>query len=899
MYLFLTYITLVISLLQTANLQELPDKGVPYMENFAPSEYDHSGKVWDIDTAPNNIVYMASNGGLLEYDGREWNIYEGSIGITRSIEVINDSLIYTGSDLDFGVWKRNKYKEFEYTSLYPFKEDLNQISEEFWGVHSVGDHILFISSNNIYVHGGENLTKIPAPNEIQRSFELNGVLYFVDEENGLYKLQDLSPELLSEFNTETTPDIVGIYESEDDLILVSQNSGLYIYTKNQISQVNTDLSLILGKANVFSFEQIGDSSLVFGTISQGLFVSDLNGNIIHHVNKNKGLQNNTVLSLHYDQRGVLWLSMDYGISYLDLKNEFTFFYDFNGEFGSGYSAVLKDEQFYLGTNQGLYTARWSELDDSRSDFESFELIPGSEGQVWSLNVIDGQVWIGHDRGLFILEGGELKRVGEQRGVWTIRPYKDYLLAGTYNGISIYRKAGGDWVFWKKMSEIFGSCNQILVEEGNTIWVNIPTYGVIKATLGEDMEPEERGIFMTGEFTGNDPMLVAGDEGIQVVTGSHKHFYDPKSRSFDAPVEHNVSIGLEDMMRDNARPKALTSGYDFYPLYNGFALRNRNLNEDAPDQNFQLVFREIEAFSRYESKKVYSGTDIPYRLNNIRLEALVPNTSNITYQYKLDDADSWVDLNGNSRIDLVSLPHGDHTVVVRAIEKGIVVAEDRLGFSVMAPWFLSWYAYLFYLLVIIVLIWFAYYWQDLSLKKQKKYLLTDKRTSLQEQEEKYRQRLKTAEKARLKAQIEQVKEQLKTKTIELATKAKENDAKNRILTSLKKKLESIEENPDSLKRKLNEMKKVIDTHSSSDDNTFEIQIDQLHQKFYESLREEFSDLTRYDLRLCAYIKIGFDSKEIADLLNIKPSSVYISRSRLRKKLNIETDEDLHSYLNSIQ
>ena len=84
------------------------------MENFAPSEYDHSGKVWDIDTAPNNIVYMASNGGLIEYDGRQWKVYEGSIGITRSIEVINDSLIYTGSDLDFGVWQRNKFNEFEF-----------------------------------------------------------------------------------------------------------------------------------------------------------------------------------------------------------------------------------------------------------------------------------------------------------------------------------------------------------------------------------------------------------------------------------------------------------------------------------------------------------------------------------------------------------------------------------------------------------------------------------------------------------------------------------------------------------------------------------------------------------------------------------------------------------------
>lgn len=899
MYLFLSYITLALSLLQIANSQELPDKGVPFMENFAPSEYGHNGKVWDIETAPNNIVYMASNGGLIEYDGREWKIYEGSIGITRSIEVINDSLIYTGSDLDFGVWQRNKYQEFEYTSLYPFKEDLNQISEEFWGVHLVGEQIMFVSSHNIYVLAGDNLTKIPAPEEIQKSFEVNGVLYFVDEENGLYKLQDLSPELLAGFNTDTVPEIVGIYGSEDDLTLVSESNGLFTYSQNEIQPNISDLSLTLDQANIFSFEIIENSNLIFGTISRGLFVTDLKGNIIHHVNKNKGLQNNTILSLHYNQRGVLWLSMDYGISYLDLKNEFTFFHDYNGEFGSGYSAVLKDEQFYLGTNQGLYITPWSELDDSGSDFDSFELIPGSEGQVWSLNVIDGQVWVGHDRGLFILEGGELNRVGEQRGIWTIRPYQDYLLAGTYNGISVYRKAGNDWVYWKKMSEIFGSCNQILVEGENTIWVNIPTYGVIKATLGEDVEPREREIYKTEEFTGNDHMLLAGNEALQVVTGSHKHLYDPNSGSFNTPVEYNNATGLEDMIRDNARPKFLSSGYDFYPLYNGFALRNKNLNVDNADQYYQLVIRGIEAFSRYESKNIYPGSEVPYRLNNIRLEALVPNAVHLSYQYKLDETENWIDVSGNNRIDLVSLPHGEHAVLVRAIENGNVVSEITLAFSVIPPWFLSWYAYLIYLIVIVFLIWLAYYWQELSLKKQKKYFLTDKRTSLQEQEEKYRQRLKTAEKARLRAQIEQVKEQLKTKTIELATKAKENDEKNRILTSLKRKLESIEDNPDSLKRKLSEMKKVIDSHKNNDDNTFEIQIDQLHQKFYESLRKEFSDLTRYDLRLCAYIKIGFDSKEIADLLNIKPSSVYISRSRLRKKLNIESDEDLHSYLNSIQ
>jgi len=76
------------------------------------------------------------------------------------------------------------------------------------------------------------------------------------------------------------------------------------------------------------------------------------------------------------------------------------------------------------------------------------------------------------------------------------------------------------------------------------------------------------------------------------------------------------------------------------------------------------------------------------------------------------------------------------------------------------------------------------------------------------------------------------------------------------------------------------------------------MDQLHQDFFEKLRRDFTDLTSYDLRLCAYLKLGFNSKEIANMLNIQPSSVYISRSRLRKKLDLNSDKDLSSYLNSI-
>jgi DNA-binding CsgD family transcriptional regulator len=55
---------------------------------------------------------------------------------------------------------------------------------------------------------------------------------------------------------------------------------------------------------------------------------------------------------------------------------------------------------------------------------------------------------------------------------------------------------------------------------------------------------------------------------------------------------------------------------------------------------------------------------------------------------------------------------------------------------------------------------------------------------------------------------------------------------------------------------------------------------------------------HDLRLCAYLKIGLNSKEIAEIMNILPSSVFVSRSRLRKKLNISAEQDIIEFFNTL-
>lgn len=878
--------------------QPVPEKGVPLLQSFTPSQYLHKGKIWDIGSAPNGIVYMAADKGLLEFDGKTWNSFTGSDGFTRSLLVDNDSTIYTGSDLDFGVWKRNKYQVFEYTSLYPFRDDNAGINEEFWDVFKLNDNVLFASSQNIYIYKNQHFTKISAPTKFTGSFSVNDSLYFADEKAGLYRMDGLSLKQVVNFPAGAEFEIAGIYRHPQGIVLVTRNSGLVLFSSGKLSFLNNAVSQHLKTAKVFSFTPVGDQYLAFGTILKGLYITDINGRIIHQINRNKGLPNNTILSLHYSPVGKLWMGMDYGVAAIDLHQRFTTFYDFRGDFGSGSAALICDGIFFLGTNQGLYQSAWDDLNND-SEYNRFQLVPGSEGQVWCLEEIDNSVLLGHDKGLFILNGNSIQNISDEPGVWTIVPYKDYLLTGNYNGISIFRKAGNTWIFLKKMALILGSCNQLIVEKDNILWVNIPNFGVIRAVLDDDLYPSERLILKDKEFEGADPFLKKSDSGVLLVTDRFQYTFSAAERKFVNKVNAGSQPEIEGLINGPHRSAVIHQDYAFFPVYNGFALKYlKSGNEPAGHVN-TLCVRKIEASGRnHDRTNFYPGASIPFRQNSLKVECIVPNLDNVLYQYRLDESGKWSPWDSNNTFELFNLKRGKHTLFVRASVNNEMLQILEIPFRIEAPWFLSWLAYLIYFVTAVLLIYGLLTLQKLSLKKHRKQHLIKEQRSLREQAEKHRQEVMTLEQEMLQAEYNKLKQQLKAKTVELACKAKVDDEKNRMLISLKEKFERVQKEPALAQMTFKEINRILDSFLNKEVNTFEIQIDELHQEFYKKLKDRYPGLSNNDLRLCAYLKIGLNSREIADILNILPSSAFISRSRLRKKLNIGADEDLYGFLNSI-
>lgn len=147
-------------------------------------------------------------------------------------------------------------------------------------------------------------------------------------------------------------------------------------------------------------------------------------------------------------------------------------------------------------------------------------------------------------------------------------------------------------------------------------------------------------------------------------------------------------------------------------------------------------------------------------------------------------------------------------------------------------------------------------------------------------------------------IMDLERQIREKTRELAVRSKEIEEKNLLVDFIRSKISDALKNPTKTQIRMHEIDLELTNHLKTENTTFELQMDELNQKFMKSLKAKFPDITTHDLRICLYIKTGMSSHEIANVMNVLPSSIYISRSRLRKKLGLSIDQDLFGFLSGL-
>lgn len=127
-------------------------------------------------------------------------------------------------------------------------------------------------------------------------------------------------------------------------------------------------------------------------------------------------------------------------------------------------------------------------------------------------------------------------------------------------------------------------------------------------------------------------------------------------------------------------------------------------------------------------------------------------------------------------------------------------------------------------------------------------------------------------------------------------------KNKLLTDLSGKLKNLMERKSvNYEKHLKDLCSDIDFTLQQDNEweDFNVFFKEIHPNFTKNLSEiAIENVTPTELKLGILLRLNLSSKEIASILRVTPDSVRVARHRFRKKLPIDTKEDLVTFLLSL-
>lgn len=148
-------------------------------------------------------------------------------------------------------------------------------------------------------------------------------------------------------------------------------------------------------------------------------------------------------------------------------------------------------------------------------------------------------------------------------------------------------------------------------------------------------------------------------------------------------------------------------------------------------------------------------------------------------------------------------------------------------------------------------------------------------------------------------LDDLNNELGEKKRELASKMMFLNQKNELIGRIIDQLKEMQNAPDIPSKEINALVNELRSDApQSNWKEFETQFVQVHPDFYKRLYSKHPDLTSYEQRLCAFLRMNLNTKEIASITGRSAKSIEVTRSRIRQKLKLSRKDNLSSFLASV-
>jgi len=857
--------------------------GIPAIKNYTKNQYKAATQNWDIIQDEYGTIYFANNLGILSYDGVEWKLSEmKKYLVGRGLTIDKYNRIYVGAFNEFGYMEKNAKGNLTYISLSDSLPVDERNFSDIWKGHNTPQGIYF-QSNSIFFYDYEKVHFIAKNPNFVFSFYVNNRFFVQDKKVGLLELRGNKLYYLlgtKEFTGDK--DIWGMLPYGDSILIATQRYGLFIYDGYTTKKFDCPVNQFLIENQIFSIIALPGNNFSVGTIQNGLYIFNSKGEVIQHLNKKRGLLNNTVLSQYLDSNGQLWLGFDNGISYVEINSPFSFLDDGMGIEGTGYTSILHDNMLYLGTNQGVFCRNWN-TDENNS---SFRLIENTTGQVWKLGVYDNQLLVGHNIGTLLIDNMNVSRISEVQGGWTYLKHSqqnNVLIGGNYFCMQKFDKnAKGNWQFNKVIGNFPESCRVIAEDIDGSLWISHGLKGFYNIKLNAaldsviDLKFYNKNDGLPSNFDNNayffdNRMIFCTENSIFSFNREKKRFeLDTALNTFFAHFK-TVRIPQKDAdgnvwFSDGERPymlkkqangsytlidsvfrplsKELVGGFEHINLIDRnnviFGVEEGFVHYDPQFQNTNkttfrsiikhLIFTDkndtIPVFGRSQKSlkiEINHHIDIPFKRNSIRIIFTAPyfqENEDITYSYKLKNYDkNWSQWQSNSQKEYSNLPSGKYIFSVRAKNiYGEISEKANIELHIQTPWYRTILAYMVYALLFGAIVLIIIRIIFKKFERERQKLKEKQTIELLRKEEEHSQKEVVAQQKIIQLKNEKLE-------IEIAKNKADVELKNKELASIALQITHKNEILDELKHELENVSRKVNQQAKMELNVLINRIDQ--------------------------------------------------------------------------
>lgn len=331
-----------------------------FLSHYAPTDENIDYLSFDIAQTERGVIYFANKNGVVEFDGRNWDVID-TPGAIYTLAVANGKDIYLGGLTGFG---KLSLTDENVMAFVPLMEDVKNVFK----CKALNDYIYFINDAHLYrfnikTQKTDLTIDAKASTSFTGLFEIDGNIYVDDSNSQLRQLQEdkLVPASFPLLQNDELL-FADKLPNTSKYLMGTASSRIFISDNGKINEIEIKESEYLQTSVVVLGRWVNEDLIALGTLSGGVvFINTKTGATEEIISYYTGLPDNEVFSLMTDKNQGVWVAHDYGFTRIAPHLPFRTFNHYPGLSGNLLSAYSDSNNVYVGTSVGLFKLNKEEV----------------------------------------------------------------------------------------------------------------------------------------------------------------------------------------------------------------------------------------------------------------------------------------------------------------------------------------------------------------------------------------------------------------------------------------------------------------------------------------------------------------------------------------------------------